>query len=159
MRFLSFLTIFIFALFISGCISYKYDGKTSTPTEKVAIFYNKNKLTSKYTLLGTAKVSASYTAVTKEEMIKKLEQEAKNTGANAIVIIDQQVTPTGNTTIESKFATYFETQDNHNPSDYIAQDFNHNYGNINNRIDNTQSTTGYTRTIIAQFLKLKESKK
>ena len=92
-------------------------------------------------------------------MLKKLEKEAKNVGANAIVIIDQQVTPNGNTKIESKFATYYETQDNHNPSDYIAQDFNHNYGNINNRIDNTQSTTGYTRTIIAQFLKLKESKK
>jgi hypothetical protein len=160
MRFLSILTIFILCSFCCGCISYQYDGKkTSSPTEKVVIYNNKNKLTSKYTLLGTAKVSASYTAVTKEEMIKKLEQEAKNTGANAIVIIDQQVTPTGNTTIESKFATYFETQDNHNHNDYIAQDFNHTYGNVNNRVDSTESINNYTRTIIAQFLKLKESKK
>ena len=160
MRFLSILTIFILCSFCCGCISYQYDGKkTSSPTEKVVIYNKQNKITAKYTLLGTAKVSASYTAVTKEEMIKKLEKEAKNVGANAIVIIDQQVTPTGNTTIESKFATYFETQDNHTPNDYIAQDFNHTYGNVNNRVDSTESINNYTRTIIAQFLKLKESKK
>ena len=160
MRFLSILTIFILCSFCCGCISYQYDGqKTSSPTEKVVIYNNKNKLTSKYTLLGTAKVSASYTAVTKEEMIKKLEKEAKNTGANAIVIVETLVTPTGKSTIESNFTTYYETQDNHNPNSYIAQDFNYNYGNVNNRIDSTQSVTGYTRTIIAQFVKFQESKK
>ena len=157
-------TTFFFAaavmLFLSGCISYSYQGtKLDTPTSTVQIYTDAEKIDlAKYTELGTADASGNSQSVSLNDIYKKLSCEAKECGADIILITSYQVVPTANShngTVNANFDS-----DESNPSwQAIARDVDNNYGNIRGISNASASAGSYRRIIKAKFLKLKTDKK
>jgi len=78
--------IFLFAILIAiGCASVNYVGKSFDPTMKVAVYFDKKEIKREYTVIGQAIGSGTFGA-SNEKIQKKLIEEAKKNGADAILI-------------------------------------------------------------------------
>ena len=150
------LAAFSIMLFCSGCISYSYDGRSEsvfTSADKVKYYTPENLPQQKYTVLGTASVSANYQDVSREKMIEKLKSEAASNGADAILITEQKVSPQ-HAASTPLFQTQFDYDDTSSSWRQINRDVDLNYGSAFGRT--RQTTTGistYRRVIKAEFLR------
>ena len=144
------------ALVFAGCVSYNYDGKTEPPVKAakdIRIYNNAESIGKTYTVLGTAVVSGNSQDVSRDRMIEKLRSEAHKCGATAILIIEQQLIPTGTASGNQPFMTAFDYDDTSSSWRQIYQDVDQNFANTR-RVRYNQSSSGSSRRIIrAEFIR------
>lgn len=68
-----------------GCASVKYVGKSSNPTTNVDVYYSEKDIEKEYEVMGHA-VGRGGPFVSDDDIYKKLIEEAKFKGADAIII-------------------------------------------------------------------------
>ena len=151
-------------LFVSGCVSYSYTGeKGGSPSEKVAVFSDSGKIGRPYQVLGQAVVSADYQQVSRDRMMEKLTSEARKNGADAVLIVEQQVLPrdviskTGN----KGFFTAFDYDDTNRSWGELYRDVDVTIGNIGQKPASNESTgiAEDRRIIRAEFLRYTDARK
>ena len=148
------------ALLLAGCVSYEYKGeKGGSPTEEVAVFMNSGKIGRPYQVLGEATVSGDYHEVTRDRLMDKLVGEAEKCGADAVLIVEQQVLPYGgNSPAQGRFMTAFDYDDSNQSWSQVYRDVDQRYGKLFGSDDNaTGASRGYRRIIRAEFLKYRDA--
>ena len=150
--------IFLAALLLAaaGCVSYEYKGeKGENPTSSVSVFMNSGKIRRTYQVLGEATVSADYYDVTRDRLMSKLISEAEKTGADAVLVVEQQVLPYGvASSAQGRFMTAFDYDDSNQSWSQVYRDVDQRYGRLFGSGDaGTPGVQGYRRIIRAEFLK------
>lgn len=143
-------------LFAAGCVSYEYKGeKGDAPTSAVSVFMNSGKIRRTYQVLGEATVSADYYDVTRDRLMNKLISEAEKNGADAVLVVEQQVLPYGKaSSAQGRFMTAFDYDDTNNSWSQVYKDVDQRYGRLFGSGDaGTPGAQGYRRIIRAEFLK------
>lgn len=147
-------------LFLSGCISVKYNGSSFAPNPaKVKVYTDKTQITSEYTVMGTAVASGQY-KFSYEEMREKLAAKAQSEGADAVLIEAYRIVPEDDCREDQILATGTTTTHgwDTNSSEYIQQahdKFKRDYGQIGKNSQSSEAAT-YKRIIKAAFLKYKD---
>lgn len=145
------------AVLLCGCVSYEYTGKTATPTEgNPPIFADSGKVPRPYSVLGQATVSGNYQDVSRDRLVEKLLSEGRRCGADAILLVEQQVVPAGEPRNAPVFMTAYDYDDTNRSWSQLYRDVNQNFGSIrqNNAAPaGSQNVTFYRRVIRAEFLK------
>jgi hypothetical protein len=102
-KFLNLRTFTILILFVIGCASVKYVGKSYNPTNSVDVYYSEKEINKEYEVMGHA-VASGGLFVTDNRIHEKLIEEAKIKGADAIVItgVDVEHVSTGDTSTEER---------------------------------------------------------
>jgi hypothetical protein len=95
--------IVLFALsgLMVSCTTTDYLGKTYSPTQHVDVFFSPQDVKRAYEVMGEIRAEGD-DIVSYEAMQQKLEQEAMQKGADAILIEKLDMTETGYTTVENK---------------------------------------------------------
>ena len=141
----------------AGCISYQYEGgKGEKETESVKVFSDATRIGRPYSVLGEARVSGNYQEVSRDRMVRKLLSEAGKCGADAILIVEQQVVPLAEGRGEGGFLTAFDYDDTNRSWSQLYRDVDQRYGNIRNRTPGGSGSAlalRYRRIIRAEFLK------
>lgn len=144
------------ALTFAGCVSYDYEGKMEPPVKAakdIRIYNDSGAIGKSYTVLGTAVVSGNSQDVSRDRMIEKLRSEAHKCGATAILIVEQQLIPTGTASGSQPFMTAFDYDDTSSSWRQIYQDVDQNFSNTR-RVRNNHSSSGSSRRIIrAEFIR------
>ena len=161
------------ALLLAGCVSYEYKGESGgAPTESVAVFMNSGKINRPYQVLGEATVAGDYQEVTRDRLMNKLVSEAEKSGADAVLIVEQQVLPYGDSSpAQGRFMTAFDYDDNNQSWNQVYRDVDQRYSNLFNSSlqglisrdgsggaarKNVGTARGYRRIIRAEFLKYRD---
>jgi len=147
-------------LLAAGCVSYEYKGeKGAEPTTEVAVFMNPAKVKRTYQVLGEATVSADYRDVPRDRLMKKLISEAEKNGADAVLIVEQQVLPYGSASSpQGRFLTAFDYDETNQSWSQVYRDVDQRYGRLFGNGNGTPAAggtvaQGYRRIIRAEFLK------
>ena len=142
-----------FILLFSGCVSYEYTGScTGKATTEVEVFSEPAKITRQYRVLGTAVVSGNYQDVSREQLLDTLVKKAGQCGADAVLITEQQVQPTGEIS-RPLFDTVFDRDDTNPSWSQIDRDVDLVYGEIGKKnAPNIQTFNTYRRILKAKFL-------
>lgn len=145
-------------LLLTGCVSYDYVGeKLSEPTSSVKVCTDSNAIPQKdYTVLGTAAISGSSQEISREKMLEKLVSEAKECGADIVLVTGHQVIPAA-TRQTQEFSSSFDYDSTSSSWQTLHQDIDRNYGNVRRR-NQPQNVSSYRRIIKAQFIKLAPAK-
>ena len=163
------------AILLSGCISMEYTGEKlapNPPDSKVAVYSDSAKIARAYQVLGTAKVSGNYQEVSRDRMIEKLRSEARKCGADAILIVEQQVIP-GDLKVSRTpvFNTAFDYDDTNRNWSQLTRDIDQNFAApegkgiaLGNRVtvgggsasSSAGSANNFRRVIRAEFLRYRE---
>ena len=163
------------ALMLAGCISYEYKGNSGgDPTSSVAVFMNSAKIRRTYQVLGEATVSADYQDVPRDRLMKKLIGEAEKNGADAVLIVEQQVLPYGTVSFaQGRFMTAYDYDDTNQSWSQVYRDVDQRYSNLFNSSlqgmitrkggsaaaqETVGAARGYRRIIRAEFLKYTDTK-
>lgn len=147
------------ALLGGGCISYSYEGVSeSEPTSSVEVFADSSRIGKPYRVLGTATVSGNYQDVSRERMIDKLKSEAGECGADAILLVEQQVVPGEyQSGANPVFMTAYDYDDTSRSWSQIYRDVDQTYGRVEWRQSRSAGVgagvMNYRRVIRAEFLK------
>ena len=154
-------TVLVLALLLgAGCVSYEYKGeKGGDPTESVAVFMNSGKIGRPYQVLGEATVAGDYHEVTRDRLMDKLVGEAEKCGADAVLIVEQQVLPYGgDSPAQGRFLTAFDYDDSNQSWSQVYRDVDQRYGRLFGTNDNASGASrGYRRIIRAEFLKYRDA--
>ena len=161
----------------AGCVSYEYKGeKGGEPTTSVAVFMNSTKIRRTYQVLGEATVSGDYREVPRDRLMGKLISEAEKNGADAVLIVEQQVLPYGVASgAQGRFMTAYDYDDTNQSWNQLYRDVDQRYSNLFNttlqgvitrRGSNdssadapaTVAARGYKRIIRAEFLRYTDAK-
>ncbi|MBQ9786557.1 MAG: hypothetical protein IJW33_00110 [Lentisphaeria bacterium] len=150
---------FLCAALFCGCVEIHYDGKTAEPRNddvQTVVFSSPEKVTRKYTVLGEASASGNYQEVSRDRLIAKLREKAAASGADAIIITEQQVISNGrNGGKSSAVRNVFSTD--HGPDSWqpVADSVDRDYINTDRSRSTVSSAnnSGYTRIIKAQFIR------
>ena len=141
----------------AGCMSYQYEGeKGEKETESVKVFSDSARVGRPYSVLGEARVSGNYQEVSRDRMVRKLISEAGKCGADAILIVEQQVVPMTENKEGGGFMTAFDYDDTNRSWSQLYRDVDQRYGNVRNRApggSNGSLALRYRRIIRAEFLK------
>ena len=140
-----------------GCISYEYTGSSEAPVAGEAkIFASRNDLKRQYKVLGRAVVAANYQDVSRDAMLKKLAAKAAENGADAVIIVEQQVVPVeydGNT--QPRFNTADDYDNNSQSWIQIYRDVDQSFTNSQRKT--VQGSKGvsneFRRIITADFVR------
>ncbi len=153
-----FLTVFVFAVLFCGCINIQYNGKTADKKAGdvlVAVFANADKVNRKYTILGEAEASGNYLETSRDDMIAKLREKARECGADAIIIKEQKVvSESGKEISGGVFRSAFDQEGTPENWQNFARTVDRDYVNTNRSANNTASGTNrnMTRIIKAVFI-------
>ncbi len=147
----------------SGCISMEYTGEkmpVKNPDGKITVFTDSAKIAVPYKVLGTATVSGNYQDVSRDRMINKLRDEAKSCGADAILIVEQQVEADGDRVSDNPvFMTAFDYDDTDRSWSQLYKDVDRNF--VNTKRDRSRTTAGnannFKRIIRAEFIRYKDA--
>ena len=158
----------------AGCVSYEYKGESGgEPTTAVAVFMNSAKIRRTYQVLGEATVSGDYHEVSRDRLMGKLISEAEKNGADAVLVVEQQVLPYGSSgSAQGRFMTAFDYDDTSQSWNQVYRDVDQRYSNLfNTSLQNVitrQSGGGasggntaarsYRRIIRAEFLRYTDDK-
>ena len=171
------MAVFSLALLLAaGCVSYEYKGESGgSPTDSVAVFMDSGKIGRPYQVLGEATVAGDYHEVTRDRLMDKLVSEAEKSGADAVLIVEQQVLPYGgNSPAQGRFLTAFDYDDSSQSWNQVYRDVDQRYSNLFNTSLQSMITRGnggytgspdavggarsYRRIIRAEFLKYTDDK-
>ena len=160
----------------AGCISYEYKGeKGGEPSASVAVFMNSSKIRRTYQVLGEATVSGDYREVSRDRLMGKLISEAEKNGADAVLIVEQQVLPYGVASgAQGRFMTAYDFDDTNQSWNQVYRDVDRRYSNLFNTTlqgvitrsgstgsadaSATVAARGYKRIIRAEFLRYTDAK-
>ena len=162
-------------LLAAGCISYEYKGESGGgPTTSASVFLSAAKIRRTYQVLGQATVSGDYREVSRDRLMNKLISEAEKNGADAVLVVEQQVLPYGSSgSAPGRFMTAYDYDDTSQSWNQVYRDVDQRYSNLfNTSLQNviTRSgggssgtagnvgTQGYKRIIRAEFLKYTDTK-
>ena len=144
----------------SGCISVEYSGEKlaqKAVSAKLAVFSDSAAVKKNYSVLGVATVSGNYRDVSRDRMIGKLRDEARKCGADAILIVEQQVVPENDNASDPVFMTAFDYDDTSQSWSQLYRDVDRNF--VNPDRNRSQTTAGsvnnFKRVIRAEFLRFK----
>ncbi len=84
-KFLKINAFIALAIFIIGCANVKYVGKSYNPTTNIDVYYSEKDIEKEYEVIGHV-VGRGGFFVSDDQIHKKLIEEAKQKGADAIVI-------------------------------------------------------------------------
>lgn len=147
-------------LFSAGCVSYSYQGEKAPASDaEVRVFSDSGKIRRPYKVLGVAVVSGNYQQVSRDRMIEKLTSEAKKSGADAVLIVEQQVLP-GNMVSASRgqgFFTAFDYDDTNRSWGELYRDVDVTIGNIGKEPSSGGAAGDYRRVIRAEFLRYSDA--
>lgn len=147
--------LFLFCcILLSGCVSYDYVGeKLPEPALSVKVCTDSAAIPQKnYTVLGTATVSGNSQDISREKMIEKLVSEARECGADIVLITGHRVVPAATREVQ-EFSSSFDYDSSSSSWQQLNRDIDRNYGNVRSR-SQTESVSTYRRIIKAQFIKL-----
>lgn len=137
----------------AGCVSLEYIGETAPETSEVAVFSDSAKIGRAYKILGRVVVSGNYNDVSREKMMEVMIDKAKKSGADAVLIVEQQVIPSGEIS-RPLFDTVFDFDNTNQSWRQIDKDVDLTYGAVGREQPrNIQSISTYKRIIRAEFLK------
>jgi len=161
-------------LLAEGCVSYEYKGESGgEPTTGVAVFMNSAKIRRTYQVLGEATVSGDYQEVSRDRLMSKLISEAEKNGADAVLVVEQQVLPYGSAgSAQGRFMTAFDYDESSQSWNQVYRDVDQRYDKLfNTSLQNVITrrsgggTSGggaaarsYKRIIRAEFLKYTDTK-
>ena len=145
-------------LILAGCVSYSYTGEKAAPGNAEAYVYTDSaKIDFPYQVLGKAVVSGSYQQVSRDRMIAKLKSEAQKCGADAVLIVEQQVLPEDmiRTGRQTGFFTAFDYDDTNRSWGELHRDVDMTYGSIGKdpKKNAAPGIADYKRIIRAEFLR------
>ena len=164
------------AMLAAGCVSYEYKGGSGgEPTTAVAVFMNSARIRRTYQVLGEATVSGDYHEVSRDRLMNKLISEAEKNGADAVLVVEQQVLPYGSVSgAQGRFLTAFDYDDTSQSWNQVYRDVDQRYSNLFNTSLQSMitrdggggragtaggaSARGYKRIIRAEFLKYTDTK-
>ena len=121
-------------LLATGCISYEYKGGSGgDPTSSVAVFMNSAKIRRTYQVLGEATVSGDYHDVSRDRLMNKLISEAEKNGADAVLVVEQQVLPYGSAvSAQGRFLTAYDYDEVNSSWNQVYRDVDQRYTNLFN---------------------------
>ena len=144
-------------LFISGCVSFSYTGeKAQENSGRIAVFSDSAKIKRPYKVQGQAVVSGNYQHVSRDRMMEKLIREAGKAGADAVLIVEQQVLPAGMVSGSrgQGFFTAFDYDDTNRSWGELYRDVDVNFGSIGKTsASGSSGISGSKRIIRAEFLR------
>ncbi len=146
----------IFSFFLSGCVSYSYEGEALPPTENVTVYRNADKIERKYKVIGQAEVSGNYQDVSWERMHDKLISKAEDNGADAVLITARQVVRKGEAVAPVPLVNTMEATgaENTYSLNQLQKDFSGGYGQAFSSGEPAGvQTPEYKRIIKAEFIK------
>ena len=153
-----FLTGVAFAVLLCGCINIQYNGKTAEKKADdilVTVYSNAEKVTRKYTVLGEAVASGNYQETSRDRMISKLREKARECGASAIIITEQKVVTDDNEKVPgSAFRSAFDQEGTPENWQTFARSVDREYVNTDRTVHNASSGSNrnMTRIIKAVFI-------
>ena len=158
----------------AGCISYEYKGESGgAPTTAVTVFMSVDKIRRTYQVLGEATVSGDYREVSRDRLMNKLISEAEKNGADAVLVVEQQVLPYGTaSSAQGRFMTAYDYDDTSQSWNQVYRDVDQRYSNLFNtslqnvitRRSGNSGTAGpagarsYRRIIRAEFIRYTDAK-
>ena len=161
-------------LLAAGCISYEYKGESAgEPSTSVSVFMSVAKIRRPYQVLGEATVSGDYREVSRDRLMNKLITEAEKNGADAVLVVEQQVLPYGSaSSAQGRFMTAYDYDDTSQSWNQVYRDVDQRYSNLFNtslqnvitrRSDGSAATgnsgaRGYRRIIRAEFIRYTDTK-
>lgn len=163
-------------LLAAGCVSYEYKGESGgAPTTSVAVYMSAEKIRRTYQVLGEATVSGDYHEVSRDRLMGKLISEAEKNGADAVLVVEQQVLPYGSASgAQGRFMTAYDYDDTNQSWRQVYRDVDQRYSNLFNTslqgmitrdgsgssgsAGGTSGARGYKRIIRAEFLKYNDTK-
>ena len=156
-------------LLAAGCISYEYKGESGgEPTTSVTVFMSAAKIRRTYQVLGEATVSGDCRDVSRDRLMNKLISEAEKNGADAVLVVEQQVLPYGTaSSAQGRFMTAYDYDDVNHSWSQVYRDVDQRYSNLfnttlqgvitkdpgNAAASGAVGARGYRRIIRAEFLK------
>ncbi len=140
---------------LCGCVSFEYEGiREAASTADVRVYTDATKIGRPYQVLGQATASGNYMDVSREKLQAKLVSEAKQYGADAILITEQQVVPTGvQRSSNPKFESAFDYDDTSGSWRQIYKDVDLTYGSYRGTPNGNSTLVNYRRILRAEFLK------
>ena len=161
-------------LLAAGCISYEYKGESGgEPTTSVTVFMSASKIRRTYQVLGEATVSGDYREVSRDRLMNKLISEAEKNGADAVLVVEQQVLPYGTgSSAQGRFMTAYDYDDTSQSWNQVYRDVDQRYSNLfNTSLQNVitrrpggsggsggSGVRGYKRIIRAEFIRYTDTK-
>lgn len=140
---------------LCGCVSFDYVGKREEPVKPasgIKLYNDSASIKRNYSVLGVATVSGNCQDVSRERMIEKLRNEAHDCGADAILIVEQQISTVGEDSGTQPFFTAFDYDDTNRSWSQIYRDVDQNFANTRRSV--RQLSPGSARRIIrAEFLR------
>ena len=162
------------SLLAAGCISYEYKGESGgEPTTSVSVFLSAAKIRRTYQVLGEATVSGDYHEVSRDRLMNKLISEAEKNGADAVLVVEQQVLPYGSaSSAQGRFMTAYDYDDTSQSWNQVYRDVDQRYSNLfNTSLQNVitrrsgspgaaggSGARGYKRIIRAEFIRYTDTK-
>ena len=146
------------ALSLAGCVSYTYTGeKAPAGSAEAEVFTDSAKIGFPYQVLGRAVVSGNYQQVSRDRMIAKLKNEARKCGADAVLIVEQQVLPGDllRNGRQTGFFTAFDYDDTSRSWGELYRDVDVTFGSIGKdpKPNAGSGIADYKRIIRAEFLR------
>jgi hypothetical protein len=151
--------VFVFC----GCVNIRYDGKTAEPRNtdaKIAIYTDSSKIQRQYAVLGQATARGNYQEVSRDRMIAKLQEKAVECGADAMLIVEQQVLfDTPRVSANPAFMTAFDYDETEGNWKQLYEDVDRNYVNTEDNITTTSagSTNNFIRVIRVEFIRYNDA--
>lgn len=144
----------------AGCLSVDYQGASYAPTKDVKFYRSAKAVPAKFEVMGKAVCSGNYINTSKEDIVKKLLIEAKAKGADAVLLHEYAIVPSGSVReqqlLDMSASKKIWTENSHTGSGWseLDKDFAVRYGTIGKKnIASAPAHRSYRRIIQVEFLK------
>lgn len=140
---------------LAGCVDFRYDGGTeASGPDEVTVFNRADGVRRPYRVFGRATVSGDYRDVSRDRLITRLQDEARDRGADAVLITEQQVVPKSETrNIAPRFTPAANGDGENSRLSQISRDVDMTYGRYGDSPEVVTPDIRYARILKADFLK------
>lgn len=152
-----FLPVCFCSIFFTACMNISYDGSSYPPTTGVKMYRNPKKIKHAYAVMGKCVMNVDYSDYTQERMIKSIVRKAESEGADAVILDEYEIVPTGKKVRESQLDNCAQSMTNNLDTNsdagwsWLGQNFNYDYGTIGQKSDGEHPT--YRRIMRTRFVK------
>ena len=149
----------LIAILISGCLPVDYRGASYAPTQNVKFYRSKTEIPQPFKVMGRAVCSGDYSTTSQEEIVQKLIQRAESAGADAVLLHEYAIVPTGSVRehqlldMSNSSKVWAENGRAVSGWNELDKDFATRYGAIGKKKNKPQITQSYRRIIQVEFLK------
>ncbi len=139
---------------LAGCVSFDYEGGTEPAGNgDVTVYTDAARIRQPYRAFGRAVVSGDYRDVSRDRLLTKLKNEAEERGADAVLIVEQQIVPKSEShSVEAKFNSGLD-YDAEGSMRQMRRDVDLNYGRYKGSTEEVVTNIRFVRIFKADFLK------